>query len=171
LKVIFSDLRASGAHFHLDGCILPSAHVVEQGVDEEHDASHLQAFLDGVPQIVGKGVQQVFVLVPVGRHLHTDGTAYERAGGGDEHPPGPGWKVPQESEIYQAKDCGCNSVLSVIDPRAEPTGFIFDATGKTAYVMIQHGEQAPSLLDVTSDRINGHTDDLIKITGFEVGVR
>jgi hypothetical protein len=69
------------------------------------------------------------------------------------------------------KSDGCISVLSVIDPRAEPTGFIFDATGKTAYVMIQHGEQAPSLLDVTSDRINGHTDDLIKITGFEVGVR
>ena len=66
------------------------------------------------------------------------------------------------------KSDGCIAVLSVVDPRAEPTGFIFDATGKTAYVMIQHGEQAASLLDMTSNQINGHTDDLIKITGFEV---
>ena len=35
-------------------------------------------------------------------------------------------------------------------------------------MMIQHGEQAASLLDMTSNQINGHTDDLIKITGFEV---
>jgi len=65
------------------------------------------------------------------------------------------------------KSDGCISVLSVIDPRAEPAGFIFDATGKTAYVMIQHGEQATSLLDMMSNRMNGYTDDLIKITGFE----
>ncbi len=64
------------------------------------------------------------------------------------------------------KSDGCISVLSVIDPRAEPTGFIFDMTGKTAYMIIQHGEQPVSLLDMTSNRITGYTDDLIKITGF-----
>ncbi|MBQ27665.1 MAG: hypothetical protein CMH81_05940 [Nitrospiraceae bacterium] len=68
------------------------------------------------------------------------------------------------------KSDGCVSVLSVADPHAEPTGFIFDATGKAAYVLIQHGEQAMSLLDMTSNRITGYTDDLIKITGFEIAI-
>ena len=66
------------------------------------------------------------------------------------------------------KTDGCIAVLSVIDPRAEPTGLIFDATGQIAYLILQHGEQAVSLRDMSSNRINGHTDDLIKITGFEV---
>ena len=68
------------------------------------------------------------------------------------------------------KSDGCISVSSVVDPNAEPTGFIFDASGTTAYVMIQHGEQDASLLDMMSNRVNGHTDDLIKIIGFEVPI-
>jgi hypothetical protein len=57
------------------------------------------------------------------------------------------------------KTDGCISILSVVDPNAEPTGFIFDGTGETAYLVIQHGETPAAL---------GATDDLIKITGFKV---
>jgi secreted PhoX family phosphatase len=57
------------------------------------------------------------------------------------------------------KSDGCVSILSVVDPLAEPTGFIFDASGETAYVVIQHGETPAAL---------GQTDDLLKITGFKV---
>lgn len=56
------------------------------------------------------------------------------------------------------KTDGCVAVLSVVDPNAEPTGFIFDASGETAYLIIQHGEQPAAL---------GATDDLIRITGFK----
>lgn len=63
---------------------------------------------------------------------------------------------------------GCVSMLSVNDKDAEPTGFIFDGTGNAAFYMVQHGEQPESLLDFTSNPVNGRTDDLIKLTGFKV---
>ncbi len=62
---------------------------------------------------------------------------------------------------------GCVSMLSINDPSGEPTGFIFDGTGKVAYYNLQHGEQFPELLDFASNPVNGQTDDLIKITGFK----
>jgi secreted PhoX family phosphatase len=63
---------------------------------------------------------------------------------------------------------GCVSMLTVNDPLAEPTGFIFDGTGETAFYIVQHGEQPASLLDFASNPVNGRTDDLIKIMGFKV---
>jgi hypothetical protein len=63
---------------------------------------------------------------------------------------------------------GCVSMLSVNDASAEPTGFIFDGTGSAAFYVVQHGEQPASLLDFTSNPVNGHTDDLIRLTGFKV---
>lgn len=66
------------------------------------------------------------------------------------------------------KTDGCISVLSVIDPEAEPTGFIFDGSGKAAYLVLQHGEQPDALKDFTSNPVDGTTDDLIKITGFKI---
>ena len=57
-------------------------------------------------------------------------------------------------------------MLTVNDLLAEPTGFIFDGTGETAFYIVEHGEQPPSLLDFPSNPVNGRTDDLIKITGF-----
>lgn len=66
------------------------------------------------------------------------------------------------------KSDGCVRIASVVDPLAEPTGFIFDATGETAYVIVQHGEQPAALLDHASNPVNGRTDDLIRITGFKV---
>jgi hypothetical protein len=63
---------------------------------------------------------------------------------------------------------GCVSILSVIDPAAEPTGFIFDGTGRRAFVNLQHGEQPAALLDFESNRVTGQTDDLLMIEGFKV---
>ncbi|MGH8613511.1 MAG: hypothetical protein ACREYF_16215, partial [Gammaproteobacteria bacterium] len=50
---------------------------------------------------------------------------------------------------------------------AEPTGFIFDGTGKVAFYNMQHGQQPAALLDFTSNPVDGTTDDLIKITGWK----
>ena len=54
-------------------------------------------------------------------------------------------------------------ILSVEDSSAEPTGFIFDASGRTAYVTIQHSN------DGNMPAVDGYgTDDVIKITGFKI---
>jgi secreted PhoX family phosphatase len=66
------------------------------------------------------------------------------------------------------KSDGCIAVASVTDPQAEPTGLVFDASGGTAYVVLQHGEQASELLDFDSNPADGTTDDLIRIEGFGV---
>ena len=63
---------------------------------------------------------------------------------------------------------GCVSMLSIRDPDAEPSGFIFDGTGEVAYYRVQHGQQFDSLLDFESNPVDGETDDLIKVTGFKV---
>jgi len=71
---------------------------------------------------------------------------------------------------------GCANMLSVIDNEAEPTGFIFDGTGKVAYYILQHGEQPAELTDLQSNPVcgdagfncAGFTDDLVKITGFKL---
>jgi hypothetical protein len=61
------------------------------------------------------------------------------------------------------KTDGCVKILSVKDSSAEPTGFIFDATGTTAYVSIQHSD------DALMPQVDGYgTDDIIRITGFKV---
>lgn len=66
---------------------------------------------------------------------------------------------------------GCVRMLSVRDPEAEPSGFIFDGTGTVAFYHLQHGQQFDGLLDFDSNPMNGHTDDLIKLTGFEAQKR
>lgn len=66
------------------------------------------------------------------------------------------------------KTDGCIAILSVVDPEAEPTGFEFDASGTTAYLSIQHGEQPSELLNFESNPVSGETDDIIKVTGFKL---
>ena len=63
---------------------------------------------------------------------------------------------------------GCVRMLSIRDPEAEPTGFIFDGTGRAAYYHVQHGQQFDELRDFDSNPIDGRTDDLIKISGFKL---
>ncbi|BAV32677.1 phosphatase [Sulfuricaulis limicola] len=61
------------------------------------------------------------------------------------------------------KTDGCVKILSVKDSSAEPTGFLFDASGTTAYVSIQHSN------DANMPAADGYpTDDVLKITGFKL---
>jgi hypothetical protein len=61
------------------------------------------------------------------------------------------------------KTDGCVKMLSVKDSSAEPTGFLFDASGRTAYVSIQHSN------DTNMPLVDGYrSDDVLKITGFKV---
>lgn len=59
------------------------------------------------------------------------------------------------------KTDGCIKVLSVKDSKAEPTGLVFTADGKSALLSIQHSN------DGLMPLVDGYaTDDLILITGF-----
>lgn len=78
------------------------------------------------------------------------------------------WACLPDGEDRDYATDGCVRMLSVRDPRAEPTGFIFDGTGEVAYYIVQHGQQFPELLDFDSNPVNGRTDDLLRITGFKV---
>ncbi|MFO1419070.1 MAG: hypothetical protein U1E83_10425 [Methylotetracoccus sp.] len=53
-------------------------------------------------------------------------------------------------------------MLSVVDESAEPTGFLFSADGKKAYVSIRHAD------DTNMPEVDGYgTDDIIEISGFK----
>ncbi|MCI0582776.1 MAG: DUF839 domain-containing protein, partial [Chloroflexi bacterium] len=69
--------------------------------------------------------------------------------------------LPDREDRDVATD-GCIALASVVDPEAEPTGFIFSGDGRTAYVVIQHGEQPAELLDFASNPVDGTTDDLLR---------
>lgn len=71
------------------------------------------------------------------------------------------WACLPDGEDRDLASDGCVSILTINDPAAEPTGFIFDGTGKAAYYIVQHGQQFPELLDFASNPVNGQTDDLI----------
>jgi len=81
----------------------------------------------------------------------------------EDHPNGEVFACLDDGEDRDHKSDGCISIASVVDPSAEPTGFAFDASGETAYVSIQHSD------DANMDKVDDYgTDDLIKITGFKV---
>jgi secreted PhoX family phosphatase len=81
------------------------------------------------------------------------------------------WACLPDGADRDERTDGCVKVLSVVDPDSEPSGFIFDGTGTTAFYHVQHGEQPAALLDHASNPMNGQTDDLIRISGFKVKVR
>ena len=81
------------------------------------------------------------------------------------------WACLQDGEDRDDHNDGCVRMLSIRDPEGEPTGFIFDGTGRRAFYHVQHGQQPASLLDFESNPMNGQTDDLIMITGFDVKQR
>jgi hypothetical protein len=61
------------------------------------------------------------------------------------------------------KSDGCVKILSVVASEAEPTGFIFTPDGTTAYVSIQHTD------DANMPKVDDYgTDDVLVITGFKV---
>jgi hypothetical protein len=75
--------------------------------------------------------------------------------------------LPDGEDQDQLSD-GCISVASIRDPVGEPTGLFFDPTGRVAYLVIQHGQSPASLLDFASNPVDGRTDDLLRISGFDV---
>ncbi len=79
----------------------------------------------------------------------------------EDHPNGDIFACLRDGVDRDIKTDGCIKVFSVKDSSAEPTGFIFSADGKTAYVSIQHSDDTnmPNLDDYG-------TDDLLVITGF-----
>jgi secreted PhoX family phosphatase len=64
------------------------------------------------------------------------------------------WMCLPDGEDRDVQSDGCIRILSLTDTAAEPTGFIFAGSGRSAYVNIQH-------------RSTG-TGALLKITGFEI---
>jgi secreted PhoX family phosphatase len=86
----------------------------------------------------------------------------------EDHPHGEVIACLPDGDDRDIKSDGCIAIASVVDPKAEPTGLIFDASGESAYLILQHGEQATELLDFDSNPADGTTDDLIRIRGFEV---
>ena len=79
----------------------------------------------------------------------------------EDHPNGDIWACLPDGGDRNLQSDGCIKALSVRDTSAEPTGFIFSADGRTAYLSIQHSDDtAMPLVD------DYGTDDLLKITGF-----
>jgi len=79
----------------------------------------------------------------------------------EDHPNGDIFACLRDGADRDIKTDGCVKILSVKDSSAEPTGFIFDATGTQAYLSIQHSD------DTNMPMVDGYgTDDLIVISGF-----
>lgn len=79
------------------------------------------------------------------------------------------WACLKDGADRDVKSDGCVKVLSVRDSSAEPTGFMFSGDGKTAYVNIQHSSDTACVAETDCASNDGYpTDDLIKITGFQV---
>lgn len=81
----------------------------------------------------------------------------------EDHPNGDIFACLPDGMDRDIKSDGCVKMLSVKDSSAEPTGFLFSADGKTAYLSIQHSN------DGLMPQVDGFpTDDVLKITGFRI---
>ena len=84
----------------------------------------------------------------------------------EDHDNGDVFACLRDGADRDIKTDGCVKMLSVKDSSAEPTGFIFDATGTRAYVSIQHSN------DDNMPLVDGYrTDDVLMITGFKLPKR
>ena len=108
------------------------------------------------------------------QHLNQpDNLAFQNKSGNlyviEDNPFGDIWACLPDGKDRDIKSDGCVRMMSVRDSSAEPTGFTFTADGKTAYVHIQHSDDA-ACVDGTDCAKNDDylTDDLIKITGFKL---
>lgn len=73
------------------------------------------------------------------------------------------WACLPDGADRDIKSDGCVRIATIPNATAEPTGFIFDDAGTTAYVSIQHSDN-----DGHGElNVNGFdTDDIVIITGF-----
>jgi Bacterial protein of unknown function (DUF839) len=87
----------------------------------------------------------------------------------EDNPFGDVWACLPDGKDRDIKTDGCVKVLSVRDSSAEPTGYAFTGDGKTAYVYIQHSNDAACVAGTDCAKNDDYaTDDLIKITGFKI---
>lgn len=76
--------------------------------------------------------------------------------------PGDIWACLRDGSDVDLQSDGCVRVLSVKTAGAEPTGFIFDGSGETAYLNIQHSPNDPGTT------LNESTfDEMLVIEGFD----
>ena len=80
----------------------------------------------------------------------------------EDHPNGDIFACLRDGGDRDIKSDGCVRILSVKDSSAEPTGLVFSADGKTAYVSIQRSDDT----NMASFDDYG-TDDVLVITGFD----
>lgn len=87
----------------------------------------------------------------------------------EDNPFGDVWGCLKDGADRDIKSDGCVRLLSVRDSSAEPTGFTFTGDGKTAYLHIQHSDDAACVAGTDCAKNDDFaTDDLIKITGFQI---
>jgi secreted PhoX family phosphatase len=69
------------------------------------------------------------------------------------------WMCLPDGADRDVQSDGCIRILSLRDTSSEPTGFIFTASGKEAYVNLQHRDAgAGALLKISGFRIQDHDD-------------
>jgi secreted PhoX family phosphatase len=76
--------------------------------------------------------------------------------------PGDIWACLRDGADDDNLTDGCVRVLSVVNASAEPTGFKFDASGKRAYLNIQHSGDDPA-----TPGDERRYDEMLEIRGFE----
>jgi hypothetical protein len=82
--------------------------------------------------------------------------------------PGDVWACLPDGADDNLQSDGCVRILSVVSgvpgvDTAEPTGFIFDGTGKTAYLNVQHTPDNPATLSDDESKY----DEMLVIEGFD----
>lgn len=81
----------------------------------------------------------------------------------EDNPNGDVWACLPDGDDRDIKTDGCVRVLTLADPTSEPTGLIFDPSGRRAFFNIQHS--ADGNMPLVDDY---PTDDLILLTGLKV---
>jgi secreted PhoX family phosphatase len=79
-----------------------------------------------------------------------------------ESHPGEVWACLPDGKDDNLLTDGCVRVVSVATQGSEPTGFIFEASGKKAYLNVQHSPDDPSTPAVDE----GTSDEMLEIRGF-----
>ena len=80
----------------------------------------------------------------------------------EDNPNGDIFACPRDSSGENKQSEACVKIASVIDSSAEPTGFIFNRDGTSAYISIQHSDDS-DMQEIDDYR----TDDILIISGFE----
>lgn len=128
---------------------------------------------DGLTYLADSAETKGFAVATVNRFVEgdtdfnsVDNLAFQPGSGNmyviEDHDNGDIFACLPDGADRDIKTDGCVKMLSVKDSSAEPTGFMFSADGRTAYVVIQHSDDG--LMPLVDDY---RTDDLIKITGFK----